>query len=234
MNAHCFDASSQLWTSPGPELRRRIRLTTPSQCTGWSVHEALGHMTAPRRSPHSGSSAEMSGVADQRRGLDTSTDAQLVAGHELIAQDADGCGGEADPDVLGGLWGKRLVHAVDTGEHRAGPDNDGDGQTGEIFRAFETVGVALARGAAADPETQKRHIAGGDVGQVVQDVAHKRDGAGQDGDDEFEQAGGGLARSPASRTSRRSTRASPWPRRGARRASARPRLAGLLITSHAG
>jgi hypothetical protein len=103
------------------------------------------------------------GVADQGGGLDPPAHAQLVAGDELITHDAEHGRGDPGSDVAGALVGEQFVDAFDPGEHRTGPDHQGDTESGQVFGALQTVGVALGGGTSTDPEAQEHQQAGGDV-----------------------------------------------------------------------
>jgi hypothetical protein len=84
--------------------------------------------------------------------MDTAPNAKLVAGHELIARDADRSGGDIRTDVVDAVMRDQLVHAFDAGEGCADPDHQGDAEAGEVLGSFQAVGVALAGAPAADPK----------------------------------------------------------------------------------
>jgi hypothetical protein len=68
----------------------------------------------------------VSGIGEQRAGIDALSDGALVAGHGQIADDADDRPGDARPDVRSGAMPDELADALIAGERRAGPDDRRD------------------------------------------------------------------------------------------------------------
>jgi hypothetical protein len=87
----------------------------------------------------------------------------------------------------------QFVVALVAGEDRAGPDDQGYAEAGEVFGAVEAVGVAGCGLAAGDREPGEHDRRGGHVGQVVQGIAQQRHRSGDQGEGEFDGGGGGQA-----------------------------------------
>jgi hypothetical protein len=88
---------------------------------------------------------------------------------------------------------QQLADAFQAGEGGAGPDDDRDADAGQVLGAFESVGVLLGGRPAGQPEPEKHHRAGRDVGQVVDRVTQQPDRTGEQGQQQFGQAGQGQA-----------------------------------------
>ena len=87
------------------------------------------------------------------------------------------------PAMPAPTWGSRAEHeeladALVPGERRAGPDHNGDPDSGRVLGAFQAVGVTLGGGPPQQPEPGEDHRASGDVGQVMDSVTKQADGAG--------------------------------------------------------
>ena len=101
--------------------------------------------------------------------------------------------GDPDAQVRGAAVPEQLADALQARERRAGPDDQGDADPGQVLGPLQAVGVALGRPAPGQPEAEEHHRAGGHVGQVVDRVAEQPHRAGQDRDQQLGEAGDGQA-----------------------------------------
>src|SRR6202023_1271231 len=118
----------------------------------------------PMSAPADDSASSQECFASARRVPDT--DGPLVAGHDLVSDNADSRAGDAPAQVVGGTIFEQFVHTLDPRERGADPDHDGDPDAGEVLGALIAVGVALAGAAFGHPETDEHDQAGRHVGQV--------------------------------------------------------------------
>jgi hypothetical protein len=81
------------------------------------------------------------GIGQQGVGLDTCTDPLLVAGHDLVPDDADGGGCHAQSEVARAPVVHELVHAHETGEDRTAPDDERHAETRHVLGTFVPVGI---------------------------------------------------------------------------------------------
>jgi hypothetical protein len=116
-------------------------------------------------------------VGDQRGGADPAPGPDPVAGHQLVAREA-----EDGRDGHGGQVGDRprVRQPLDGGEggHRAGDrDHGDDGRAGQVLGPAVAIGVPAGRTAPAEHEGHPERDRGQRVGRVVQRVAEQRDRA---------------------------------------------------------
>src|ERR1700744_1397840 len=78
--------------------------------------------------------------------------AQLVRGHDLVADDPQDGAGDADAHVGGAAVTEQLAHAFEAGEGGADPDDQGDADPGQVLGPLPAVRVALGRPAAGHAE----------------------------------------------------------------------------------
>jgi hypothetical protein len=70
--------------------------------------------------------------------LDAPTHGQLVAGHKLVADDADDGGTDAPSQMMGRTAVYQLLYALDACDECASPNDDGDTDPCNVFRALES------------------------------------------------------------------------------------------------
>jgi hypothetical protein len=117
----------------------------------------------------------MPGIGDQRGRVDAPADDQLVPGHGQVPSDADNSSGHTRAKVRGGRMRDELADALAPGERRTGPDDKGDPDSGQVFGAFQAVGVTLGGRPPRQPEPEEDHRAGRDVREVMDRVAEQPD-----------------------------------------------------------
>ena len=93
----------------------------------------------------------MPGIGDERGGSDALADHQLVPGDDLVADDADDCPSDTHREVGGVAVVDELSDTLVSGKGSAGPDDQGDSDTGQVLGPFQAIGVALGRQAPGQP-----------------------------------------------------------------------------------
>src|SRR4051794_28263336 len=117
------------------------------------------------------------------------SDVQLVAGDELVSQDADQRRGDTPADVSGRPVLQQLAKALHAGEGGARPNDNRDPDAGQVLGPLQAVWVPFTRSASGHPEADEYDETGGDIGQVVQRVSEEPDGAGDNRNEQLQRAG---------------------------------------------
>src|SRR5271166_6144690 len=105
----------------------------------------------------------MLGVGHHGGRTNPSTDHQLVARDELVAEDADGRRGDAPADVTGSAMPEQLRDAFKTGDQSAAPNHHSHTYAGEVFGAFVAVGITLGGYLAGCPKPDEDQGAGRNI-----------------------------------------------------------------------
>ena len=116
------------------------------------------------------------GVSDQGRRLDAPADLHLVAGHELVADDADHGGCHPEPEVGGPSVAGEFVEAHKPA-NRASPRSPWRRRDRRCPRPARSRRGADTRWPVSSRhvETDEHHRRGGDIRQVVQGVTEQTD-----------------------------------------------------------